>query len=150
MARFILVASILLVSMAACSFAGVRDIGKELPFTTAINKKLCEPGTHSDSVAEQFYACYSEDITPGGSKFVECQKEVYGVELNSEENLDKACSLPKENFQLYAACLTPKLIRSGHRISDTWHKLNECQGAALNVRPPPSLESTIANIDRLF
>ncbi|OXA42105.1 uncharacterized protein LOC110859691 [Folsomia candida] len=122
--------------------AADASVLSDAEWTAAINRKLCENGTHSDPVAADFFACYDEEITPGGGQFVRCQLEVFGVLINTEENVDSVCA-QGDKFPQYSDCIILGLIGIGVNPAVAVHLLNVCQGAVLDVpEPPPRLIST--------
>lgn len=64
------------------------DIDGGLLSTSRIASKMCL-GNHNDTIAEAFYACY--DVAPGKELFAKCQEKVFGVILNTEENITRVC-----------------------------------------------------------
>ncbi|OXA53435.1 uncharacterized protein LOC110850142 [Folsomia candida] len=133
--------SILIVGMIVSSSMGIylptpANIAKDIKWTQAINAALCAPGAHNDAVAQQFYACYNEAIVPGATSFKACQTQVYGVQMDTQANVDTVCSGGPDKFPRYAACILARLPFQGVCATTAIHKLNECQGKVMNVPAP--------------
>lgn len=70
MSKFLVVLG-LVALLGQASFAALfskPEALEDIEWTKAINAKLCEAGTHPDSVAKDFYACYDEKIVPVSNK----------------------------------------------------------------------------------
>ncbi|OXA37996.1 uncharacterized protein LOC110862130 [Folsomia candida] len=138
MSKFLVVLG-LVALLGQASFAALfskPEALEDIEWTKAINAKLCEAGTHPDSVAKDFYACYDEKIVPGAEAFIKCQKDVYKVQMDSEKNVDTVCNAGPLAFPLYAGCLVTNLLADGKLPSTSMHKLNECQGKVMGVSAP--------------
>ncbi|OXA64346.1 hypothetical protein Fcan01_00019 [Folsomia candida] len=57
---------------------------------------LCGPDRHNDTISQRFYACFNDEIIPGATHFKTCQTQVFGVQLDTEANIDTVCA----NYQI--------------------------------------------------